>query len=179
MIKKIKIKSKKKKKGKSHSDETDNPNLSQALLSKNADDWTKAINSEMRQMQVEDAYEAVTTLPQGKAWVPSYMILIRQRFADGKIKKYKARLVAGGQRQDATLYDDVRSPTARPASVKILFAKAAIENKIVRTFDVKSAYLKSKIDEEMYMLLPNTTKNKEKNWVKLHKSIYGLKQAGL
>ena len=38
----IKIKSKKK--GKSHSDNTDNPNLSQALLSINADDWTRAIN---------------------------------------------------------------------------------------------------------------------------------------
>ena len=130
-------------------------------------------------MRVENVYEAVTQLPYGKPWVPSHMILIRQRFADGKIKKYKARLVAGGHRQDATLYDDVSSPTARPASIKILFAKAAIENKIVRTFDVKGAYLKSNIDQEIYMLLPNTTKNKEKNWVKLHKSIYGLKQAGL
>ena len=34
MIKKIKEKSKNKRKGKYHSDETDNPNLSQALLSK-------------------------------------------------------------------------------------------------------------------------------------------------
>ena len=98
MIKKIKKKSKNKKKGKYHSDEIDNPNLSQALLSKNADDGTRAINAEMKQMKVENVYEAVTQLPYGKPWVASHMILIRQRFADGKIKKYKARLVAGGHR---------------------------------------------------------------------------------
>ena len=183
MIKQLKVKyksrDKKKKKGKIHSDQTDNPNLSQALHSKSADDWITAINEEMKQMQIEHVYEAVTHVPYGKAWVPSHMILIRQRYADGAIKKYKARLVAGGHRQDSTLYDDVSSPTARPASVKILFAKAAIEKNIVRTFDVKGAYLKSQIDEEIYMLLPDTKNNKDKNWVKLHKSIYGFKQAGL
>ena len=40
---KNKKKSKKKKKGTSHSDETNNPNLSKALLSMNADDQMKAI----------------------------------------------------------------------------------------------------------------------------------------
>ena len=38
----------KKKKGKPYVDYTDNPNLSQALLSNNADDWIKAVNAEMK-----------------------------------------------------------------------------------------------------------------------------------
>ena len=60
----------KKKKGKSHSDYTDNPNLPQALLSSNADDWIKAINAKMKQMGAEEVYEAELTIPYGKPWVP-------------------------------------------------------------------------------------------------------------
>ena len=75
---------------------SDNHNLSQALLSSNADDRIKAINAEMKQMGAEEACEALLTIPYGKPWVPSHMILVTQRYADGSIKKYKARLVAGG-----------------------------------------------------------------------------------
>ena len=71
------------------------------------------------------------------------------------------------------------SPTARPATVKLLFAKAAIEKRILRTFDVKGAYLKSNINEEIYMMLPIKNKNEKAQYVKLNKSIYGLRQAGL
>ena len=45
------------------------------------------------------------------------------------------------------------SPTARPASIKISFAMAAIEKKIIRTFDVKGAYLKSNIEEEIIIMI--------------------------
>ena len=131
-------------------------------------------------MDTEKVYTAVTHVPHGKPWVPSQMILVRQRYADGKIKKYKARLVAGGHRQDPTLYMETSSsPTARPATVKLLFAKAAIEKRILRTFDVKGAYLKSNINEEIYMMLPIKNKNEKAQYVKLNKSIYGLRQAGL
>ena len=130
-------------------------------------------------MKVEQVYSAVTTVPHGKKWVPSQMILIRQRLADGSIKKYKARLVAGGHRQHESTYHETSSPTAKPASVKLLYALAAIGRTILRTYDVKGAYLKSNIDEEIYMLLPVQKKGDKLQWVKLHKSIYGLKQAGL
>ena len=53
---------------------SDNPNLSQASLFKRADDWTRAINAEMKQMKA---------VPYGKPWVPPHMILIRQRYPDG------------------------------------------------------------------------------------------------
>ena len=64
------------------------------------------------------------------------------------------------------------SPTARPASIKISFAMAAIEKKIIRTFDVKGAYLKSNIDKEIYMMLQTATKGEKPKYVRLKKSIY-------
>ena len=117
-------------------------------------------------------------VPEGKTWVPSHMILVKQFYADGSVKKYKARLVANGSRQAWFSYTETSSPTAQEASVKLLYAKAASLGRVVRTFDVKAAYLKSDIDEEIYMLLPKANKNDNNHWVKLLKSIYGLKQAG-
>ena len=110
---------------------SDNRNLSQALLSSYADDWIKAINAEIEQIGAEEVYEAVLTIPYGKPWVPSHMILMRQRYADGSIKKYKARLVAGGNRQKFTSYEQINSPTARPDSIKIKFDRK--EKKIVES----------------------------------------------
>ena len=73
-------------------------------------------------MKTENVYKAATYVPHGKPRVPSQTILIRQRYASGEIKKYKARLVAGGHRQNPTLYTETSSsPTARPATVKLLF----------------------------------------------------------
>ena len=85
---------------------------------------------------------------------------MRQRYANDEIKKYKARLVAGGHRQDPTSHTGTSSsPTARPATVKL--RSSYIEKNCNRTFDVKGAYFKSDINEVMYMMLPMKHKNEE------------------
>ena len=58
----LSISKSKKKKRQSHSDYTDNPKLSQALLSINEDNWKKAINVDMNQMIGEKVYGAVLSI---------------------------------------------------------------------------------------------------------------------
>lgn len=156
----------------------DSPGLTAALKSDDSDDWVEAINTEYKTLELENTWEAVLVLPEGKPWVPSHMVLVRQRYANGDIKKYKARLVANGSRQPWNTYTETSSPTARETSVKFFYAKAAAAGRLVRTFDVKAAYLKSDLDEEIYMLLPKLHKDDSCKFVRLLKSIYGLKQAG-
>ena len=156
----------------------DNPTLNAALQSQDADKWLEAINTEYKNLGVENTWEAVLALPPGKPWIPSHMVLVRQRYATGEIKKYKARLVANGSRQRYFYFDENSSPTARETTVKFFYAKTAALNRRLRTFDVKGAYLKSDIDEEIYMLLPKKNVNDESQYVILKKSLYGLKQAG-
>jgi hypothetical protein len=86
------------------------------------------------------------------------MVLVRQRLADGSVKKYRARLVANGKRQELDDYEPTSSPTASEASVKFMYAKTAAQGRVVRTFDIKGAYLKSDIDQEIFMLLPKRNK---------------------
>jgi hypothetical protein len=156
----------------------DSPSLLKALQSQDAEEWVKAINIEYATLELEMTWEAVVSIPKGKSWIPSHMILVRQKYADGTIKKYKARLVANGNRQQLGSYNECSSPTARESSVKLFYAKAASMGRIVRTFDVKAAYLKSDLDEEIYMMLPKQNKDSKPEFVRLLKSLYGLKQAG-
>ena len=63
------------------------------------DEWRKALDSEYKTLLEEKIWLQVSKLPYGKFWVPSHMVLVKQRLADGSLKKYKARLVANGSKQ--------------------------------------------------------------------------------
>ena len=142
------------------------------------DEWRKAIDSEYKTLLEEKIWLQVSKLPYGKFWVPSHMVLVKQRLADGSLKKCKARLVANGSKQQMHTCNNVSSPTARESSIKLFYTKAASLGRNIRTFDIKGAYLKSNMDTEMYMLLPKQRVTDPPQWVKLLKSIYGLRQAG-
>jgi Reverse transcriptase (RNA-dependent DNA polymerase) len=79
----------------------------------------------------------------GLSPIPSKMFLTPKKLPSGALDKIKARLVAGGHRQDRSLYTDqeTSSPTV---SLTAVFAQAAIaaqRGDHVLTLDHKAAYL--------------------------------------
>lgn len=157
---------------------SDNPTLRQALQSPDADKWREAILKELLQMEKMRVFMVVDNVPVGCKVLPSHLVLKIKRLADGTFDKYKARLVGGGDHQDSTMYSVTSSATARPESVKMLFALAAKMGLHIRIFDVAGAYLLADIDRPIYMRIPSLNDGESPKIVKLLKSIYGLKQAG-
>lgn len=105
-----------------------------------------------------------------------------KRGADGQIIKYKIRIVAKGYSQTYGIdYDETYAPVVRYSSLRMLLALAAHYDLELHHMDVKSAYLNGDLVEEIYMEQPEGApiiEGKE-DWVcRLHKSLYGLKQAG-
>ena len=104
------------------------------------------------------------------------MILSVKRKPDGSIEKYKARLVALGNRQKESSYDLIKSGTARGSTVKMLVALQAKTSAASMVLDIKGAYLKSPIQdwnkEKLFLRYPDG------RIFKLRKYLYGLKQAG-
>ena len=159
----------------------DSPTLAQA---KKRTDWPKfkeAIDLEYGQMTDDEVYELHTAdrlLPPGANLIGSMIILeIKRNTATGEIEKYKARLVALGNQQQPSSYDNIKSGTARSASVKMLISiQAKTLGAVSMVMDVKGAYLKSVLrdtkNEQLYLKLPNG------DIVRLKKYLYGLKQAG-
>jgi len=99
---------------------------------------------------------------------------------DGKVKTYKARLIAKGFKQiHGVDYDETFSPVAMIKSIQILLAIVAYHDYEIWKLDVKTAFLNGNLLEDVYMTQPEGFGNLKttKKVCKLQRSIYGLKQA--
>jgi hypothetical protein len=69
-------------------------------------------------------------------------LFIKLKYApNGNFLKCKARLVAGGNTQDKSLYTNISSPTATPTATLFVGGDAAKHNKSVASMDIGAAYL--------------------------------------
>ncbi len=99
---------------------------------------------------------------------------------DGYIARYKARLVAKGFHQQQRVdYDETFSPVIKLPTVRMILSLAVSLNWPLRQFDVSNAFLHGILKEEVYMTQPQgyVDPNQPHHVCKLHKLIYGLKQA--
>jgi hypothetical protein len=73
----------------------------------------------------------------------------------GEFDKFKARVVAGGDQQDRSIYapDDTSSPAAALQTIMTTAAIAAQEERAVATIDITAAYLNAEMKEDVYMRL--------------------------
>ena len=78
--------------------------------------------------------------------IRSSMFLKEEFLASGEFEKLKARLVAGGDQQDKTLYDDLSAPTLGTSSVFTLLCIAAHEGRKVTVVDISGAYLSAEMN---------------------------------
>lgn len=83
----------------------------------------------------------------------SFMFLKEKYLPTGEFERLKARVVAGGNGQDRTIYDTVSSPTVSLTSVFMIAAIAAREKRKVRVIDFVGAYLNAYLKEEVLMKL--------------------------
>lgn len=97
---------------------------------------------------------------------------------DGTIKRYKTRLVARGfsQIQDID-YFETFSLLVRYESVRAVLSVAAKHDTKLMQFDIKTAFLNSSLEEEIYMQQPDEYEDGSNRICHLKKGLYELKQA--
>ena len=118
-------------------------------------------------------------LPEGKNSVDTKWVFRVKRDQDGRVAKYKARLVARGFTQQwGTDFDETYSSVAKLGTIRILLAIAAVKNWEVEVVDVDNAFLNAPLKEEVYLDLPEGLGGGGAGLVlKLNKALYGLKQS--
>ena len=103
------------------------------------------IMTELQQMVDKRVWHGVDTRTMTKderrAVIRSSMFLKDKYLASGAFEKFKARLVAGGDQQDKSLYEDLAAPTALTCYVLTVAAVAAMEHRIVEIIDIGGAFL--------------------------------------
>lgn len=103
--------------------------------------------------------------------------------ATGDIEKFKARLVARGfSQREGIDYDQISSPVVRYETLRYLLSYAVENDYEVHHVDIDSAFLYGELEEQIYLILPDAyryiTGNDNAHYCILHKSLYGLRQAG-
>jgi hypothetical protein len=103
-----------------------------------------------------------------------------KRKADGSVERFKARLVAKGfDQQNGVDYKETFSHEIKPSTIIIIVALAVHFDWEIRQLDVSNAFLRGSLGEKVYMEQPQgfIDKTTPDFVCRLHKAIYGLKEA--
>jgi hypothetical protein len=126
------------------------------------------MHSELQALKANGTW-SLTPLPAGKTSIGCRWV-----------SKIKHKLMAKGFTQlEGIDYQDTFSPTAKIISVRCLLALAAARGWSLHQLDVNNAFLHGDLHEEIYMSPPPGLRRQgeEHLFCRLHKSLYGLKQA--
>lgn len=136
--------------------------------------WKEAIDEELESLQQNGTWELVRP-PLDAKIIDSRWVFV-EKTINGELHK-KARLVAKGFQQQC-LDDDVYAPVARMVTLRSLLAISAECKLQIHQLDVKSAFLKSKLKDVVYMNPPDGLSVESPELVcKLVKALYGLRQS--
>ena len=155
--------------------------LAEALRGPNGPSWRAGAELEMASLHKHKVWTLVPR-PQGVNIVGCRDVLAEKKDAQGVTVRYKVRFVAQGYSQvEGKDYfaDETFSPVVKLTTLRLLLAEAASRDWEVHQMDVETAYLYGELQEEVYMSQPpGFEEHGKEDWVcRLHKGLYGLKQA--
>lgn len=151
-------------------------NYRQAKSSPEWPQWKKAIDEELASLKENGVWEVVPQ-PTNRRIVDCKWVFKVKTDSKGEIERYKARLVARGFTQvPGTDFDEIFSPVVRFDSMRFLLAISASKGWKPRQLDVKTAFLYGILKEEVYMHLPEGSREDGKV-ARLKRCLYGLKQS--
>ena len=158
----------------------------EAMKSNDADKWIDAMKDELTSHNKNNTWTVVNKNNDmniiGCKWV--YKM---KKNSDGKLEKYKARLVAKGYDQQYGIdYRETFAPVLKYKTLRVMLALSQTSKHIkMKQLDVKTAFLNAKVNENIYMSIPegmnvinnNNINNNNNKVLKLNKALYGIKQA--
>lgn len=118
--------------------------------------------------------------PKNKNIVKCKWLFRVKRHPDGSVSRYKARLVAKGFTQTPGIdFKETFAPVIKPQTIKVILTLALGHSWPLHQLDVNNAFLQGSLSEVVYMQQPPGFVDSQHptHVCKLHKAIYGLRQA--
>ncbi|GAA0140396.1 transmembrane signal receptor [Lithospermum erythrorhizon] len=110
-----------------------------------------------------------------------YMWIFRHKFkSGGSFERYKARLVGDDKTQQVGIHcGDTFSPVVKPATIHTVLTLAVSQSWSIQQLDVKNSFLHGDLNETVCMYQPLDFRDPSypDHFCKLHKYLYGFKQA--
>jgi transposase InsO family protein len=160
--------------------------LHQAMKEPDKKQFVEAMQKEVRDQMENGNFTVMhkSKLPKGSTVLPAVWQMKRKRhIKTRKVKKHKARLNIDGSRMKKGIhYDETYAPVASWNSIRLLLTLTAVHKWHTKQLDFVLAFPQAPVDREIYMKIPkgfDLDKGDSEDYVlKLHKNVYGQKQAG-
>lgn len=159
---------------------SDEPTLTEALSASPTEKslWEAAIQDELHSLDAKGTW-IVDDSPASQP-LPTHVVLKVKRNADGSVDRFKARVVAGGNRQTfGQDYMETYAPVVSFSVVRLFLYLTLCMQMYVAQVDVKTAFLNGELKEDVWVTSPRGVSGLKPCCYKLVKAMYGLKQAHL
>ncbi|TPX29969.1 DNA-directed DNA polymerase, partial [Synchytrium microbalum] len=148
-----------------------------AIKSDEATSWINAMSEEVSALVANDTWELVEA-PRSARILPGKWVYTPKPDEYGIVTRYKARWVVQGNRQiDGVDFTETFAPTSHLPTLRILISLIAAHGWHSSTLDITTAFLNGEISEEVYVRQPTGFDDGTERVCRLHKSLYGLRQA--
>nr|GFD15494.1 putative ribonuclease H-like domain-containing protein [Tanacetum cinerariifolium] len=137
------------------------------------------MQEELLQFKIQNVWILVDC-PKGVRPIGTKWVLKNKKDERGIVIRNKARLVAQGHTHEEGIdYEEVFAPVERIEAIRLFLAYASFTGFTIYQMDVKSAFLYSTIDEEVYVMQPPGFQDLEfpDRVYKVEKAMYRLHQA--
>ena len=160
--------------------------MHQAVKEPDKDHFIAAMQKEVRDQSENGNFSVIhkSMVPKGATTLPSVWQMKRKRdIRTRQIKKWKARLNVDGSRMTKGIhYTDTYAPVASWNSIRLLLTLTAVHSWHTKQLDYVLAFPQAPVEKELYMAIPKGFEIDEGKMddyaLKLHKNVYGQKQAG-
>ena len=137
--------------------------------------WRTAVSEELTSLEKNGTWKMVKPPPD--ATIVDSRWIFTEKTING-VKHKKARLVARGYQQPALDGEEIFAPVARMITLRVLLSIAVEKNFHLQQLDVKSAFLRSPLNEVVFMKPPDGLQCYSEGEVcMLIKAMYGLRQS--
>jgi hypothetical protein len=161
--------------------------MHEAMREPDHKEFIKAMEKEVQDQMENGNFTIIhkSEMPEGSTLLPAVWQMKRKRdIITREVKKYKARLnIDGSKMQYGVHYEQTYAPVASWMSVKLLLALTVLRGWHTTQIDYVLAFPQAPVEKELYMKIPKGFKiggvpDPREYVLKLHRNIYGQKQAG-
>ena len=146
--------------------------------------FIEAMESEINDLEKHGTWIEVdkTSMPEGENLLPTTWAYKVKRYPDGRLRKFKSRFVARGDRQiEGVDYEDKYAPVVAWSTVRLVMTLSIHLGWETRQIDFGNAFVQADLNEDVYLNLPpgftGEHGDRQNRVLKLKKSLYGLVQA--
>eukprot|EP00975_Prorocentrum_lima_P037902 7975127-Prorocentrum_lima.AAC.1 len=147
--------------------------------------WREAVARELTGLTRLNAWTVVKRrdIPPTANVMRCHFVFAVKIARDNTVERFKARLVADGNTQRHGVdFNHIFSTVVKVATIRLVLIISAARGYYLSSIDIRQAYVQANLTEELYMAPPPGQARVDADGddvvYRLHRSIYGLKQAG-